>query len=214
MTRTDAPVAATRLRSLRLAPAYVVVVTTVRIAICAAAGAASGTALVQAASTNVVNLAHGRLGTLLLSAFVLEGRSCLPALLALGVVLGIAELAWGGMVLAGVFLYGHVVATLLVFAGLVAGLSLHRLCQDLAGAADVGPSYGAVAVAGALLATPALPHARLWRAAAASVALAVALLDRTFTDGGHLVSLLLGFAIGGRLEGVRGARGPAATPAG
>jgi hypothetical protein len=47
-----------------------------------------------------------------------------------------------------VFLYGHIVATLLVFAGLVAGLSLHTLCHAVACAADVGPSYGAMAVLG------------------------------------------------------------------
>jgi hypothetical protein len=112
------------------------------------------------------------------------------------------------------FVYGHVVATLLVFAGLVAGLSLHRLCRAVASAADVGPSYGAVTVLGALLATFPLPHARRWQIVAVAAALAAVLLDRTFTDVGHAVALLLGFAIGGRLEGVRGARRPAATPAG
>jgi hypothetical protein len=214
LTPTERPALAAPLRTLRLAPAYVAVVASVRVAMCALAGEGTRTDLVHAASTNVVNLAHGRVGTLVLSAFVLEGRGCLPALLALGVALGLAELAWGGLVLAGVFLYGHLVATLLVFAGLAAGLSLHRLCRAVASAADVGPSYGAVTVVGALLATSALPHARRWQAAAAAAALGAVLLDRTFTDAGHAVALLLGFAIGGRLEGVRGARGPTAAAAG
>src|SRR4051794_15877780 len=159
-----------RVRTLRLAPAYVAAVLALRVTSCVAAGAASRTALVQGASTNVVNLTHGRFVTLLTSAFVLEGRGCLPALLALGAVLGVAELAWGGLVLAAVFVYGHVVATLLVFAGLVTGLRLHRLCESLVGAADVGPSYGAVAVLGALLATPAVSQARRWRVGAIVVA--------------------------------------------
>jgi hypothetical protein len=119
-------------------------------------------------------------------------------------VLGVA--AWGSLVLAAVFVYGHVVATLLVFAGLVTGLRLHRLCESLAGAADVGPSYGGVTVLGALLATPALPHARRWRVAAIVVALAAVLVDPTFTDVGHVLALFLGFGIGsvGRLrKGVR-----------
>jgi hypothetical protein len=171
-------------------------VVALRVTMCVAAGAVFRTALVHAASTNVVNLAHGRVATLLTSAFVLERRACLPALLAVGAVLAVAELAWGGLVLAAVFVYGHVVATLVVFAGLATGLSLHRVCESLASAADVGPSYGGVAVLGALLTTPALPHAGRWRLAAALVGLALVLLDRTFTDAGHLVSLLLGFGIG------------------
>jgi hypothetical protein len=193
-------------RTLRVTPVYVAAVGALRITSCVAAGAAFRTGLVQGASTNVVNLAHGRFATLLTSAFVLEGRACLLGLLALGGVLAIAELAWGGLVLAAVFVYGHVVATLLVFAGLVTGLSLHHLCESLASAADVGPSYGAVAVLGALLTTPALAHAGRWRAAAIVVALAGVLVDGTFTDVGHLLALLLGFAVGTvprEREGVR-----------
>jgi hypothetical protein len=193
LTTTDA---GRRLRPLRLAPAYLAGVVALRVTMCLAAGAAARTWLVQAASTNVVNLTHGRFGTLVTSAFVLEGRACLPALLVIGAVLAVAELTWGGLVVATVFAYGHVVATLLVVAGLAAGLSLHRVCERLAGAADVGPSYGAVAVLGALLATPTLPHARRWRAAATAIALTPVLFDPTFTAAGHLLSLLLGFTIG------------------
>jgi hypothetical protein len=198
-----------RVRTLRLAPAYVAGVVALRVAMCLTAGAVARTALVHAASTNVANLTHGRLATLVTSAFVLEGRACLPALLVVGAVLGVAELAWGGLVLAAVFVYGHVVATVLVFAGLLAGLSLHRVCARLANAADVGPSYGGVAVLGALLTTPTLPHARRWRIAAAVIAVAVVLLDRTFTDVGHLLSLLVGFGVGALLPARRVSTRPA-----
>jgi hypothetical protein len=184
-------------------------VVVLRVTSCVAAGTAFRTALVQGASTNLVNLTHGRFATLLTSAFVLEGRACLPALLALGAVLGVAELAWGSLVLAAVFVYGHVVATVLVFAGLLTGLSLHRVCASLANAADVGPSYGGVAVLGALLTTPTLPHARRWRIAAAAIAVAVVLLDRTFTDVGHLLSLLVGFGVGALLPARRVSTRPA-----
>jgi hypothetical protein len=195
-----------RIRTLRLAPTYVAAVVALRVTLCVAACAAFRTALVQDASTNVVNLTHGRFGTLLTSAFVLEGRACLPALLALGAVLGIAELAWGGLVLAAVFVYGHVVATLLVFAGLVTGLQLHRLCESLAAATDVGPSYGGVTVLGALLAASRLSHARRWRVAAIVVALAAVLVDRAFTDVEHVLALLLEFAIGDLERWRRGVR--------
>jgi hypothetical protein len=183
-------------RTLRITPAYVAAVAALRVTSCLVAGAAFRTALVQGASTNVANLAHGRFATLLTSAFVLEGRACLLGLVAVGGVLAIAELAWGGLVLATVFVYGHIVATLLVFAGLAGGIWVHRLPESLASAADVGPSYGGVAVLGALLTTPALSHPRRRRAAATVVALAAVLMDGMFADVGHLLALLLGFAVG------------------
>lgn len=185
-----------RVRTLRLAPTYIAAVTVLRITSCVAAGAAFRTTLVQSASTNVVNLTHGRFITLLTSAFVLEGRACLLALLALGAVLGAAELAWGGLVLAAVFVYGHVVATLLVFVGLVIGLRLHLVCESLARAADVGPSYGGVTVLGALLAARTSPSARRWRMLAIVLTLVAVLVDHTFTDVGHVLALILGFVIG------------------
>jgi Rhomboid-like protein len=194
--RRTARVVFRHLGTLRVAPVYVGLVAAVRAAMCLRAGAASRTAVVQANSTNVANLLHGRVYTLVTSAVLLEGRACLPALLALGIVLCIGELAWGHVGMVAVFLYGHIVATLLVFAGLAVGLSLHQLCQRVARIADVGPSYGAVAVLGALLVTRTLPHPARWQLTAAVLALTVTLLDGTFTDAGHLISLLLGFAAG------------------
>jgi hypothetical protein len=185
-----------RLGRLRVVPVYLALVLSVRAAMCLWAGAAGRTALVHANSTNVANLLHGRFYPLLTSAVLVEGRACLPAVLGLGVVLGVAEQAWGAVAMVAVFVYGHLAATLLVFAGLVTGLALHRLDQDVAGAADVGPSYGALAVLGALLVSRGLPHPARWQVAAAAVALTVTLFDRTFTDAGHLASLLLGFAAG------------------
>jgi hypothetical protein len=151
---------------------------------------------VYANSTNVANLRHGRFYTLLISAAVLDGRGCLPAVLALGIVLGIGELAWGHLGMVAVFLYGHLTASILVFAGLVTGLVLHKLCQGVAGAADVGPSYGAMAVLGALLAGRTLTYPVRWQLAAAVVALTATLLNRAFTDAGHLTALAFGFAAG------------------
>jgi hypothetical protein len=171
---------------------YLALVLSLRAAMCLWAGAAGRAALVHANSTNVANLLHGRFYPLLTSAVLVEGRACLPAVLGLG----IAELVWGAVAMVAVFLYGHLAATLLVFAGLVTGLALHRLSQDVAGAADVGPSYGALAVLGALLVSRRLPHPARWQVAAVAVALTAVLLDRTFTDAGHLASLLLGVAAG------------------
>lgn len=181
-----------RLRPLQVAPLYVVTVAAAYLGI----DPARRTAVVHANSTNVVNLLHGRWYTLLTSAVLLAGRGCLPVLLVLGLVLSIGELAWGPTGVIAVFWYGHVVASLLVFAALATGTSLHHLCQRLVGAADVGPSYGAVAVLGALLVHQALPHRARWQVTAVLLAVAVTALHRTFTDAGHLTALLLGLAAG------------------
>jgi Rhomboid-like protein len=200
-----------RLSRLRVAPGYLAVVVGIRAAMCLWADAAARATLVHANSTNVTNLRHGRFYTLLTSTAVLDGRGCLPALLALGIVLGIGELAWGHLGMVALFLYGHLAATILVFAGLVTGLALHKLCQGVAGAADVGPSYGAMAVLGALLAHRTVKHRARWQLAAAVVALTITLLDRTFTDAGHLTALLLGFGAGHIRQRPRHAGRPAVT---
>jgi hypothetical protein len=194
--RRDRRAVLRRVRTLRVTPVYVVLVLGVWAALCVGAGAAARDAVVHANSTNVSNLLHGRFYTLLTSAVLLEGRACLLAVLALGVVLGIGELAWGRVDVIGVFLSGHIVASLLVSGGLAAGISLHHLCQRLATVADVGVSYGTMAVLGALLVSGRLRRPAWWQLTAVVLAVTVTLIDRTSTDAGHLTSLLLGFATG------------------
>lgn len=152
-------------------------------------------ALILRASTNLHNLSHGRLGTLIGSAFVVDAGPVylwLPGLICL---LGVAELLWGSRRLLLTFAVGHVGATLAVAAGLVAGVTFGWLSHEIARAADVGMSYGALAVLGSL--TAALPPR--WRAAWLgcwlTVAGAVLAGGGGFTDVGHVLSLLLGTAL-------------------
>jgi hypothetical protein len=181
-----------RLRSLQVTPLYVVTIAAVYVGI----GPARRAAVVHANSTNVANLLHGQWYTLLTSAVLLAGRGCLPVLLLVGVVMGIGELTMGRGGVTAVFWYGHVVASLLVFAALATGTSLHELCQKLAGAADVGPSYGVVAILGGLLVHRALRHPASWQITTVLLAVAAAVLHRTFTDVGHLTALMLGLVAG------------------
>jgi predicted lipoprotein with Yx(FWY)xxD motif len=77
LTPTDTgrlPVALRRVGTLRVAPAYVGLVAGVRAAMCLWADAATQTVVVHANSTNVANLLHGRVYTLLTSALVLQAR--------------------------------------------------------------------------------------------------------------------------------------------
>lgn len=150
--------------------------------------------VIQHASTNLHNLSHGHVGTLLGSAFVIDAGPVsvwLPGLVAL---LGVAELLWrsGRLVLA--FAVGHVGATLLVAVGLTAAVEFGWLPGSVARATDVGMSYGATAVLGAL--TAAIPrHWRwTWIGWWLGVGVNVALVSTDFTDVGHVVALLLGMA--------------------
>jgi hypothetical protein len=151
-------------------------------------------------STNLHNLSHGRLGTLLGSAFVNDAGPFYVWLPWLICLLALAELLWHSGRVAVVFLIGHIGATLLVALGLLAALKMGWIPISITRASDVGMSYGAVAVLGAL--TAAIP-AR-WRPAWIGWWLAIAAVAVTmgddFTDAGHSVALVLGMLIATRLR--------------
>ncbi len=151
------------------------------------------------ASTNLHNLAHGRLGTLIGSAFVTETGPIYVWLPGLFAILGLAELLWHSRRMVVAFVVGHVGATLLVAAGLAGALAAGLASWSIVNATDVGMSYGAVGVLGAL--TAAIP--RQWRAAWTGWWLAVAVGSAVgtfgdFTNVGHGVALILGMAVGTR----------------
>jgi hypothetical protein len=157
--------------------------------------------VIALASTNVHNLAHGHLATLFGSAFITDTGPIwfwLPCLVCL---LALAELIWRSGRLALVFVAGHIGTTLLVAAGLTAAIEFGWLPVSISRASDVGVSYGAVAVLGAL--TAAVP--RQWRPAWIGwwlpLGIAAAVLGEDFTDVGHAVALVLGMLLSIRLAG-------------
>ena len=144
-------------RRARVTVSYAVIVATVT-AVMVRMDPAVHDALIRHASTNLHNLSRGRVGTLVGSAFVVDAGSIgvwLPGLVCL---LLAAELTCGGRRLVLTFVIGHVGATLLVAAGLATAVRLDWLSASIARAPDVGMSYGAMAVVGAL--TGALPPRR------------------------------------------------------
>ncbi|MEY8013852.1 rhomboid-like protein [Mycobacterium servetii] len=149
-------------------------------------------------STNLHNLAHGRVATLVGSAFLDSGGAVVVWLPGLVCLLALGELAWRGRGVLLAFVVGHVGATLIVAAGLVAAVETRWLPGSVAHASDVGISYGAVGVLGAL--TAAIPsHRRAawagwWIGAAVAAAPAAG-----FTGVGHIVALLLGICLSARL---------------
>ena len=155
--------------------------------------------VIQSASTNLHNLGEGRIGTLISSAFVNPVDSVqiwLPGVVA---VLALGELLWHSRRVLVAFAVGHIGATLLVAAGLAVAVSIGLQSRSIADVADVGMSYGSVAVLGTF--TAAIP--RRWRAAWTGWWLAVAfgsaaLSGGDFTAVGHAVALILGMIVGMR----------------
>jgi hypothetical protein len=186
-----------RLARVRVTVAYAVIVTCVTMVLLRLSPEAQDR-LIRHASTNLHNLSHGRVGTLLGSAFIVDAGPVYGWLPGLVCLLALAELLWRSGRLVVAFATGHVGATLLVAAGLTAAVKLGWLPVSVSRATDVGMSYGASAVLGAL--TAAIP--RRWRPAWTgwwlAVGVVVAALGADFTDVGHAVALVLGMLVSTR----------------
>jgi hypothetical protein len=183
-----------QLARVRATAAYAVIVTCITVALYDL-GPHVQDWVVRHVSTNLHNLSHGHLSTLLYSAFVIDAGPIYVWLPGLVCLLAVAELTWGSVRLVVAFAVGHLGATLLVAAGLTAAVELGWLPLSVSRATDVGMSYGAVAVLGSL--TAAIP--RRWRSAwigwFVAVGVAMAVVGRDFTDVGHAMALGLGMAI-------------------
>jgi hypothetical protein len=179
--------------------AYAFVVTCVSTALQCLGPAVQGR-VISHASTNLHNLSHGCVGTLLGSAFVVDAGPIYVWLPGLVCLLAMAELTWGSSRLVLAFTVGHIGATLLVAAGLASAVLFGWLSwPSVARATDVGMSYGAAAVLGGLT----MAMSRRWRPGWIgwwlAVGVAVVAVGRDFTDVGHAVALVLGMLMSVRL---------------
>jgi hypothetical protein len=152
-------------------------------------------AAILRASTNLVNLEHGRLATLLTSAVVGGGGSTLRWWATVAAVLALGELCWGSLRLVVVFLAGHIGATALVAAGLAVGEWQGWLPTSLMSAPDVGVSYGMVAIVGALVSRLPRPVAFAWAGTWVLLLAREFLEYPNFTDAGHLCALAIGLVL-------------------
>src|ERR1700758_1541076 len=148
------------LARIRVTVAYAAILTVVTTALALLGPRVQGR-VISHASTNLHNLSHGHIGTLFVSAFVIDAGPIYVWLPGLMCLMAVAELLWRSGRLAVAFVVGHVGATLLVAVGLTAAVELGWRSADVTRATDVGMSYGASAVLGSL--TGAIP--RRWRPA-------------------------------------------------
>jgi hypothetical protein len=196
-----------RLSRVRITVAYAVIVTCIS-TVLLELGPQVQDRVIRHTSTNLHNLSHGHVGTLLGSAFVIDAGPIYVWLPGLVCLLAVAELTWRSSRLVTAFVAGHIGATLLVAAGLTAAVELGWLSgASVTRATDVGMSYGAAAVLGSL--TAAIP--RRWRPAWIggwlAVGVAVVTVGKDFTDVGHAMALLLGMLVSTRFG-----RAPGWTP--
>ena len=152
-------------------------------------------------STNLHNLSHGHFSTLIGSAFVSDGGDIVAWLPGLVCLLALGELIWRSKGLLIAFAIGHIGATLLVAIWLTFAVKAGLLPISIAHATDVGVSYGAVSVLGAL--TASIPSR--WRTAWIGWWLGSAVMvasSADFTAIGHVLALLLGIALSYRLRSI------------
>jgi hypothetical protein len=156
--------------------------------------------VIARASTNLHNLSHGHVGTLLGSAFVVDAGPIYFWMPFLTILLALAELQLHTVRLIIAFLVGHIGATLVVAAVLASAVELEWMPHSIARASDVGMSYGALAVVGAL--TAAIPGRwrPAWIAWWATVSVTAGFVCGQFTNVGHAIALMLGVLISARLS--------------
>lgn len=196
-TESWAARALSRAASVRITAAYAVLLAAISV-ILKALGPHAREVAVSRMSTNLHNLAHGHLSTLVGSAFVEDGGDICLWLPWLACLLALGELIWRGTGLVVAFTLGHVGATLIVAVGLVVALKAGWLPLSITRASDVGVSYGAVCVLGAL--TASIPSR--WRPVWVGWWLGIALMAASgadFTAVGHVLALLLGIGLSYRL---------------
>lgn len=151
--------------------------------------------LVLERSTNLNQLATDPVRVLVASAFwVSAAWQVLPWAALFTLVLAPAERWLGTLRWAIVFATGHIGASLLTAAGLWVAIRVDAVDESVSRSADVGVSYGFLAVTAVLVYR--LPRRlRLPYVAVLGGYLVIALFARgTFTDVGHLLALLIGFA--------------------
>jgi hypothetical protein len=151
--------------------------------------------LVLERSTNLHQLGHDPMRVLIASAFWVEDAwQVLPWAVLFTLVLAPAEHWLGSTRWAIVFATGHIGATLLTGAGLWLAIHFDLVSTTVTRSADVGVSYGFLAIAGVLTYKFSRPWQFAYLAALAGYLLVAVFVRGTFTDLGHALAVAIGLA--------------------
>ncbi|WP_431042258.1 rhomboid-like protein [Streptomyces sp. P1-3] len=151
--------------------------------------------LLAESSTDVSHLAERPLLVLAASCVWVAGGLLSPYLLLFLLVIGSLERRLGWLRTAGVFLLGHVMATMVTEASVAVSVAVGHLPGSSLRRMDYGISYGLLAsvaaLAGLLRFRARLP---LLAVTGAMLAYALVRMDDPLTDWGHVLALLTGLA--------------------
>jgi hypothetical protein len=173
----------TGLVRVRVTVIYTVALTVVT-AVLLVLGPDAQSLVIRHASTNLHNLSRGHVATLLDSAFVVDAGPIFIWLPGLVCLLALFEMLFRSVRLIVAFAIGHIGATLLP--------------RSVSRADDVGMSYGAMGVLGALSAAIPSQRRAVWVAWWAGVAVTAVVVERDFTAVGHAFAFGLGLLVGTR----------------
>ena len=145
-------------------------------------------------STNIQQLSENPVRVLFASAMLIDGGSWLPYVFLYSVFHARAERWLGTLRWLVVCVTAHVLATLISEGAVLVAMWDGRAPSSTADVQDIGVSYALAGVVAVLTYRVARP----WRFGYLAVVLLVygvpLVVGRTFTDFGHFVSLLIGFA--------------------
>jgi len=152
------------------------------------------TLLLREHSTNLHQLFASPIRVLILSALWAPNYEFLVWAILFALVLAPAERWLGTRRWAAVFGAGHILATLGVAWALWLAIRHGYAAKHLENAIDVGVSYGFASVAGVFSYRLPTKWRWVWIAALMIVTVAALLVGRTFTDAGHFLAVVIGFA--------------------
>jgi hypothetical protein len=158
--------------------------------------ASTATRILRSQSTNLVQMSHDAPRVLLLSAFLTEQGHLAKLLLEFTIVFVPLERWIGTYRWIGVFVAGHVGATLATTIGIWLQARGGTAGRDILTPVDVGISYGLFAAAGVLTYRFRRPVSTVLTVGLIIYGLSGVVVSGTFTDWGHLCALAIGFAIG------------------
>ena len=152
------------------------------------------TLLLREHSTNLHELFTSPIRVLILSVFWAPNYEFLVWAILFALVLAPAERWLGTRRWAAVFAAGHILATLGVAWALWLAIRHGYAAKHLENAIDVGVSYGFASVAAVFSYRLPQRWRWMWVTALVVVTITALLVGRTFTDAGHFLAVVIGFA--------------------